>query len=176
MRRLAVGGFTLIEVLVALLVLAAGAVGAAAMQASAQRTRQQSALMSAAVQLASSLAERMQANRAAADSYLGLDYDATGGLPEPPATPCYGDANCSPPELAAHDLHDIMQALYLGFPGGRVLVCRDAAVVDAASGVLSWDCQPAAGAPIVIKLGWRARDRAPGSFAPAVAIVAAEAS
>jgi type IV pilus assembly protein PilV len=178
-RRRSFGGFSLVEVLVALFVLAVGVVGAAATQATAERTRQHSALMSGAVQLASSLAERMRANPAAmaaadaANPYLQLDYDASGGPPVPALTPCYGDANCTPPELAEHDLYDIRRALYLGFPNGRVLVCRDATVVNAASGALSWDCEHAAGAPLVVKLGWRGKGGDPGAdLVPAVAIIA----
>lgn len=176
MRRCSVSGFTLIEVLVAMFVLAIGIVGAAATQAAAERTRHESALMSDAVQLASSLGERMRANPAVmaagggANPYLQLDDDAGGGPPVPAATPCFGNANCAPPEIAAHDLYDIRRALYQGFPGGRVLVCRDAAVLDPASGALSWNCAPGAGAPVVIKVGWRGK--ASGSFPPALAIVA----
>jgi type IV pilus assembly protein PilV len=55
-----------------------------------------------------------------------------------------------------------------------VRVCRDFAPWDGAAGSLSWRCEGGAGAPVVIKLGWRARAM-PGSaapFVPAVAIVA----
>ena len=56
------GGFTMIEVLVPLFVLAVGVVGASAAQLAAQRTRQQAALTSEAALLATSLAACMQAN------------------------------------------------------------------------------------------------------------------
>ena len=49
-------GFTLIEVLVAMLVLSLGLISGSAMQLTALRTRQQSALLSNAVQLASTVA------------------------------------------------------------------------------------------------------------------------
>jgi type IV pilus assembly protein PilV len=60
--------------------------------------------------------------------------------------------------------------VHSAFPGGRVLVCRDAAVWDAAADALTWDCAPAAGAPIVVKLGWRAPGQH-GGRAPSIAMV-----
>jgi type IV pilus assembly protein PilV len=173
-------GFTLIEVLVALFVLASGVLGAVATQMKAQATRHQSALLSGAVQLATSLAERMRANAVAmsaadtANPYLQLDYDSAAGPPAAPAATCHGDAVCAPAAMAAFDLFEASRVLHDGFPGARIRVCRDLAGWDAGSGSLSWDCKGGPGSPIVIKVGWRptaqAGVRAP--FAPAVAIIA----
>jgi type IV pilus assembly protein PilV len=177
------GGFTLIEVLVAVLVLAIGILGASATQLAALRTRHQSRLMSDGVQLASALADSMRANlqaMGAADSvnpYLQLRYDAALDGAPPPAPPCLAGAGCSGFQLAEADLDQVRQALHAGFPGGRVAVCRDSQVWDAGRGALRWACGGGSGAPIVIKLGWRgkeidggdARDGA-GDFAPSVAI------
>lgn len=173
-------GFTLIEVLVALLVLALGVAGAVATHIRAQETRHQSALMSAAVQLAGSLAERMRANPVSmaladgANPYLQFDYDSTAGAPPAPSTLCYGDVSCSAAALAAFDLYETSRALYDGFPRARMRVCRDLAPADAGSGTLTWTCDSGAGAPIVIKLGWRqkAQGGADTAFVPAVAIIA----
>ncbi len=60
-------GTSLIEVLVSLVVLALGLLGVAGMQMSALRSNQVAYEMSAATMLASSIAERMQANRKAAN-------------------------------------------------------------------------------------------------------------
>jgi type IV pilus assembly protein PilV len=178
------GGFTLLEVLVALFVLAIGVLGAAASQLSALRTRHQSSLMSNGVQLASALADSMRANleptRAgdAANPYLQLAYDAVSdGPPQAPGSLCHAGANCGATQLAEAEVHQLKQALYAGFPGGRVVVCRDSQVWDAGRGALRWACGGGAQAPIVVKLGWRgkehdgsaAHDRA-GEFAPSVAI------
>jgi type IV pilus assembly protein PilV len=172
-----VAGFTLVEVLVAVFVLAVGIVGAAATQTLALRTRHQSSLLSAGVQLASTLAGRMRANASqmslpdAANPYLQLDYDAqSDGAPMAPAALCFGAAPCDAAQMAAFDLHETERAVHATFPGGRVLVCRAAAAWDAAANALSWDCAPAAGAPIVIKLGWRAPGQL-GGTAPSIAMV-----
>ncbi len=181
-----VGGFTLIEVLVAILVLAIGVLGAAGSQLAAMQTRQTSALMSAGVQLAGSLAERMRANTRqlrgadALNAYLQLNYDALAeGPPALPGVLCFGLAECDSAQMAAFDLYEIKQAVHAGYPGGRVTVCRDATVVAGANNALAWPCAGGPGAPIVIKLGWRTRSADAADevrFAPAVAIVAAGVS
>ncbi|GAB3438390.1 type IV pilus modification protein PilV [Massilia solisilvae] len=159
MRAWSAGGFTLVEVLVALFVLSVGIIGAAATQSKAHAAARQLALSAAAVQLASSLAERMRANPVAmaapdgANPYLQLDYDSTAGAPPTPVS-CYGD-DCAPAALAAFDVYETSRLLHDGFPQGRLRVCRDAAPWDAAADRLSWDCAAGPGAPIVIKIGWR---------------------
>ncbi|PWF47945.1 type IV pilus modification protein PilV [Massilia glaciei] len=179
------GGFTLLEVLIAVLVLAIGVVGASGAHITAMRTRHESALMSEAVQLAVGLAERMRANAPqmrladGANPYARLQYDAQAeGAPKAPPTLCYGRAVCGSAELAQFDLHELKQILHARFPGGRVLVCRDSKLWDAGAGALAWQCAGGAAAPLVIKLGWRAkntdgtdaRDNA-GRFGPSVAIM-----
>lgn len=170
------GGFTLVEVLVALFVLAVGIVGASAAQVAAQRARHQAALMSAGVALAAGLADRMRANRVVmaladgANPYLQLDYDAGAGPAPTPAVACYGSADCSPAQMAAFDVYETMEALRTGFPRGRIVVCRDGSPWDAAHAALAWSCDGAAGAPVVVKLGWRGNE-ASGASAPSVALV-----
>jgi type IV pilus assembly protein PilV len=173
-----VGGFTLVEVLVAVFLLAVGIVGAAATQTLALRTRDQSSLLSNGVQLAATLAGRMRANATQmampdpANPYLHLDYDAhVDGAPVAPAALCFGATACDAAQMAAFDLHETERAVHAAFPGGRVLVCRDAAAWDAAADALAWNCTSAAGAPIVIKLGWRAPGQR-GSVTPSIAMVA----
>ncbi len=163
-------GFTLTEVLVALFVLAIGIVGAGATQLTAERTRQQSALMSEAAQLAASLGARMQVNPAVAGSpdganpYLTFSYDTAGG---PPAagTNCFGGAGCSPGQLAEFDLHEVSQTLHARFPRGRIAVCRDGSPWDSAYRRFRWSCDGKANALPVVKLGWQGTGDAPGYVA-----------
>ena len=162
----AYAGFTLVEVLVALLVVALGIAGAAALQTLAVRAARDAARLSDGTRLARSLAERMRANpRALAqpdNPYLHLDYDAGSGEPAAPAL-CYADADCDADDLARFDVFEVQDAISAGFPGGRIRVCRDAGAADA-SGALPWTCDAEDGAPIVVKLGWRAQgDRETGA-------------
>lgn len=181
MRSRFVSGFTLIEVLVAVFVLAVGVLGAVAAQTVALRTRHDSALMSHGVQLASSFADRMRANTAqmrvpdGANPYLQIRYDAVGdGPPGSPPQPCYAGAACDSAAMASFDIHELQRELHAAFPAARVSVCRDALMWSDEEDGLSWECSGAASDPIVIKVGWRLRpsnDGAMSAGTPVVAIV-----
>jgi type IV pilus assembly protein PilV len=165
LQRFRSHGFTLVETLVAMFVLALGVVGAAATQVSSARLRQQAALESEAVQLAASLGARMRVNADqmalpdASNPYLDFDYDAAGGEPAPPPLQCFGAADCDPAGMAAFDLYDTARIVYGAFPGGRIAVCRDSGLTA------DWTCTGGSGGPIVVKLGWRTPARA-GEAAP----------
>jgi type IV pilus assembly protein PilV len=166
----ACAGFTLLEVLVALFVVALGVAGAAGVQAMAVRAAGEAARLSDGTQLAASLAQRMRANPVAmalpdaVNPYLQFDLEAATAAPEPAST-CFGVASCSPEELARFDVYETGTALAKRFPGGRMRVCRDGQDPGAA-GLLAWPCTGGPDAPVTIKLGWRGRPGAPD--APAV--------
>lgn len=155
MQRARSLGFTLVETLVAMFVLALGVVGAAATQVSSARLRAQAALESEAVQLAASLGARMRVNAHqmalpdAANPYLNFDYDAAGGEPALPPLYCFGSTDCDPAGIAAFDLYDTARIVHGAFPGGRIAVCRDGGTTP------GWTCAGGSGAPVVVKLGWR---------------------
>ena len=162
MRYSRQAGFGLVEVLMAALVLGVGIMGAVASHLVALRTRQATALTSTAVVVAGSAAERIRANVRQRDLYIGLDYDALrDGAPS-------GGGGAG---LAASDLHELREAVYAGFPSGRIVICRDGAVSH--GGQLVWSCAGGAGAPVAIKVGWV--ERGPGAAPdspPAVAVLA----
>lgn len=169
-------GFTLLEILIAVLVLALGILGAVALQLGALRARHQSMLASHATQLAASLAERMRANPAQSVTYLTLNYDAlVDPSPSAPSALCHGGA-CNAAQLALVDLYDAQVLAKQNLPGGRVLICRDADLW--AGGKLRWDCSGGASAPLVVKVGWRGKrpDGLPqvdaeGQYPPGVALL-----
>lgn len=177
----AVAGFTLLEILIAVFVLALGIVGGVSMQLAAMRARHQSALSAQAAWLAAGLAERMRANSTqmalddSANPYLTLHYDAQlQPVPVPPAVLCHSSA-CNAAQLAWYDLYDIQSAVREQLPAGRVLVCRDAALWS--NGKLTWPCSGGSAAPIVIKVGWRGKNAdgsaqadQNGQYAPGVAL------
>ena len=125
MRMCHAGGYTLIEVLVALLVLAIGIAGAAGSQLAALRARHGASLSTQALELASALADRMRANavllRAGDDNpYATLRYDAADdGAPPGASSACYGGAGCGPDQMAQFDADEARAAIHQGFPGGR---------------------------------------------------------
>ena len=94
MKR-AANGFSIVEVLVALVVLGVGMLGIAGLYVVSLRSSGSSISRMQAVNLASDLADRIRANRNARDAYAdeAADHDCVGT-----------DANCSPEDMAAHDL------------------------------------------------------------------------
>jgi type IV pilus assembly protein PilV len=159
MLRAPVAGFSLIEVLISILILSFGALGAVALQLSALRTTQQSAFHTSAVHLANDLAEKIRVNhlqsKAAANPYL-FSYDANSDG-TPGATSCYTQ-NCDSAALAAADIAEWKNQLSTALPGGRVIVCRDSAPFHAGKQRLQWNCSGTADAPITIKIGWRSKN------------------
>ena len=157
-------GFTIIEVLVAVLVLAFGVMGSAAMQLAALRTRHQSSLLSNAVQLGSSMLDSMRANTGQMQSsdldnrYLGLDYDAA--MPATPAAPgpvCFAGTDCSSAQMAGFDIAQWQRQLRGSVPGGRFVICRDDPAAGGGGG-MAWHCSGNPAALIVIKLGWTGKN------------------
>jgi type IV pilus assembly protein PilV len=154
----AASGFTLAEVLVGLVLLAIGVMGAVAMQAKAQRARLESHLMSQALHLASSLGERIHANALQLDKYLDFHYDAAlDGAPVAPDLLCFDGSQCDTAQLVAFDLYEASQQLHTAFPGGRIGICHDGTVLDAGTDALLWECDGNSKAPVTIKIGWQGR-------------------
>jgi len=156
MRRFRAGGFTLVEVLVALFVLAIGVIGAAAAQNRAAQTRLASAQLSAAVALAQALAESMAANPA----QLALP-DADNVYLQVADAPWDCPGACTPAQLAATERNDAAALAARSFPGGEVRVCRDTLPAP-----LAWHCAGGPGAPLVVKIGWRGPDFVPMAAVP----------
>lgn len=98
-------GVGLIEVLVALVILAIGLLGIAGLQSTAAQANYLAYQYTMAARLAENLAENMRANRV---GLLDNDYAlAFGDVPPDPARDCgAADADCSPGELAEWQLAD----------------------------------------------------------------------
>jgi type IV pilus assembly protein PilV len=183
-------GFSMIEVLVSLLVLTFGVIGAAGMQLAAFRTSQQAAFQTAALQLATELADKMRANdqamrRATGENpFIDLDYSTTSD-PVAPGKFCYGadaSANCDPTMLARFDIYEWQRRLKAAFPSARVVVCNDSTPWDDSIGTYRWGCdvEGSTGAVVVIKVGWQGKNpdgslikNAQGTFAPNLALAVA---
>jgi type IV pilus assembly protein PilV len=107
-------GFTLIESLVALLVLSVGMLGIAVLYVESLSAGRTASYRSQAVNLAADMADRIRTNRRAQAAYAGgaanNGCDPNGGLPA---------NNCTPAQMAAHDLFRWNQALANLLPGGN---------------------------------------------------------
>lgn len=164
--------FTIIEVMVAMMILSVGIIGVAGMQLAAHRSNQQSAYATVAVQLAQEMAERIRANRVVtdgADSANPYLIDTAAPLPDL-GKRCYGPVQCTPAEMAGLDVHEWTSKVtgktggngttYQGLPAGRGIVCRDAKVWEPGKGY-TWTCDggnTGSGAPMVVKIGWAAKN------------------
>lgn len=154
-------GFSMIEVLVSIFVICIGVIGAAAMQATALRTAQQSGLHTVALHVANDLADKIRAASAlesnmADNPYVDIDFDSAKDVAELD-TACYGSkATCSDKELAPFELYEIKRKVKNHLPGGRLKICRDESPWDDVADRFQWNCTSSdMRAAIVVKLGWR---------------------
>ena len=112
------GGFTLIEVMIALVVMAVGMLGIAKLFVVALQSSSSAGSGTAAVSLAADLVDRIRANRTAT-----TNYQAAGPIAAAPGTVCVGGALssasvCTPAQMAAYDLYLWDQEVRCVGPGG----------------------------------------------------------
>lgn len=125
--RVAQSGFTLIEVLVASLILAIGLIGVAGLQAMSLKNNQSAFMRSQATALAYDLADRMRANVNGANA--GFYNPAAAGLNDD----CISANGCSGSEMALHDLAEWNETIDAYLPMGEGFVCRDSTPNDGSS-------------------------------------------
>ena len=157
-RRRRASGFSLIEVLVALLVLSFGLLGMVGLQAMALQNNREARLQSVAVDLARELAEMMRGNKNVALLNTANPYIGDFSSPLAPATvsDCLSvGSSCASAMLVANaEMTDWLTRVDENLPGARVKICSDTAPYND-DGLPRWDC--AAGATndlLVIKIGW----------------------
>ncbi len=162
-------GYSLLEVLVALLVLSAGVIGAAALQLSAWQLTHQSHLHTVAQQLAAEMSEWMQVlDDAALDQLKNLEmHDA-----HPSAAHCYG-RHCDADGLLHFITADWIKRAQTALPQAQVRICRDAAPWDSGASSYRWECASSEQALLVIKLGWLDKQDLDRPNAPLVVMSAA---
>ena len=155
-------GFSLIEVLVAIVVLSFGLLGMVGLQAASLQANRDARLQSTAILLARDLAEAMRGNKAVAvttNTYLGdfqsplvptvasycmtVGQTCAGGTPLAAAT-----------AMANAQMTEWLARVSAELPGARVRICKDTAPYDG-SGLPQWACTSASATDItVIKIGW----------------------
>ena len=120
-RNKRAGGFSLLELLIAVLIFATGLIGTAALQAAGLRNNHETYLRTQAVQLAYDMADRMRANRAGVETGK---YDALSGSSL--AQTCITTAGgCTPSEVAKNDDAEWGDAIETTLPAGAGSVVRD---------------------------------------------------
>lgn len=123
-----VRGFTLLEVMVALLVLSIGLLGIASLQATTVRFNHGAFLRSQATNLAYDITDRMRANR---DEALAGSYDVAAF--SDPAPVCGAIAGAT---VAALDVSGWMSSLACALPAGNGRIVRNGQTVTIG---ITWD-------------------------------------
>lgn len=146
-RRNSQSGFSLIEVLVAFLVVSIGLVGLAGMQLVGLKGNQQSFTKNQAAHHTQALLERMRANPAAA---INGDYNKTmtaASCASAPGTNCNAPSSiCNATQVAAYDVYQTFCGLSNTVPGGIM--------ADLSQSQLSISCPVDCRSGVSIELNW----------------------
>ena len=134
-------GFSLIEVLIAMIVLAVGLLGLAGLQATSLRNNQRAYNRSVATQLAYEIADRMRANYTESKSGNAYAFDSATDKPvqkpncsPTPPNPVPGPG-CLPADMAQNDLYEWYQAVQNLLPGSSGQITTNSGFVTV---TISW--------------------------------------
>ena len=161
------GGFTLMEVLVTIVILSIGLLGVAGLQLNSLRGNQNAMETSVAVALAIEMVERVRANPPARDAngnfvnnpprYQFLDSAGTN--------PACAGSFCTPDQIVLTDAFEWFTRLEDALPGGVGVICQDGTPNDGNGGSAATPWNPmcsGAGGIFVVKVAWD-HDRDPST-------------
>ncbi|MBP0597610.1 type IV pilus modification protein PilV [Herbaspirillum sp. LeCh32-8] len=147
-------GFTMTEVLVALLVIGTGALAMLMLQLHVLRSHRDATLQASATAMALELAELRAAYRAAApdgpDPYLFV-FDASNAATGSTAVAPDCRSGCDADGFVRAGIAQWNERLARELPGAHAVVCRDGRT-DAGD---DWRCDDDPAAAVIVKLGWR---------------------
>jgi len=147
-------GFTLLEVLIAIVVVAFGLLGLAGLQVFALKNNQSASLRVAATNLTSDIVDRMKAN------YIGVingDYNRPNTADYGTAVPgCTQATGCTPNDLASNDLKQWQDRVAAALPGGVGIVCLDSDPTDPGATPVAPGCDNTGTTSYAVKIWWYA--------------------
>lgn len=120
--RESMSGFTLVEVMVAVLIISIGMLGVARLVLAAVTANDSAYFRTQAAAFAYSILDQMRANRAAASTSPGykVSYSTYSAPGATVGSNCLGPGNnCSPTAMAQYDLYEWQQQLSAALPGGQ---------------------------------------------------------
>lgn len=138
-----VGGFTLVEVLIALIILSVGMLGIAGLYVHSMQAGRTSLFRHHAVTLAGDVADRIRANPRAAAAYslAGANNNCVNG-----------GVNCTPAQMAANDIDLWDQQAADTLPNGTVTIVFDNGVLPPTYEItVAWD-EPGENMTYIIKI------------------------
>jgi len=109
-------GFTLLEILIAVVVLSIGLLGIAGLQVLGQQSNHSAYLRSQATSLANDMIDRMRANKAGVQNG---DYNAVDTTANSYSNPGCDSATCTSSDMALYDMYDWQQELAAELPSGN---------------------------------------------------------
>lgn len=164
-------GFSLVEVLISVVVLSFGLLGAVGLQASALQSNREARIQSSALALARELAEMIRGNKDVAllttNNPFHGDFSTpmtaptasycltvSNSLTTAAASPCAGaNATATQTNIANASMTEWLARVDAELPGARVVVCDDTTPYTN-GGQPQWACTAGAGATKVVKIGW----------------------
>ncbi len=157
-------GFTMVEVLVAAVVLTVGLLAAASMQAKSMSANRDSSLTSKGVVYAKEMAEIMRGNKEVAIKTSSGDnpYLLSGATaPSASAPNCHTGPCTDSKVFASYQINEWLGRVATDLPGATVSICYDDSPYDAA-GLPQWPCSNSGGVAVV-KIGWDRRSTDSGA-------------
>lgn len=153
-------GFSLLEILISIVVLCFGVLGAVGLQAASLQANREARLQASAARLGEEISELMRSNKDVAgkttsstdNPYL---INIKMGDSDPVNQNCGypGKSACTSKEdIARRDIYEWWERVTATLPGARVSICQDSAPYDS-SGLPQWTCSNSGGV-IVLKIGW----------------------
>ena len=139
-------GFTLLEVLVAFLVLSIGLIGLAGLQLSGVQNTRDAYYGTQAVVLAEDMADRMRAN------LKGVTDDKYDNGTASSTSSCVASGGCTTTQMAGHDIFLWNALLARELPSGQGIACVDSTPNDG-TGSGSPSCD-GAGSVYAVKVWW----------------------
>jgi type IV pilus assembly protein PilV len=158
-------GFSLLEVLIAFIILSLGLLGAVGMQAAAMQSNKETRNQTVATSLARELADKMRGNHAVAIKTAAADnpYLMSATLNNPstlaftaPAENCFLTACTTATAVATWDMAEWQNRLQNSLPDPKFVICFDKSPFDA-DGKAEWACSDD-GDISVLKLAWTNND------------------
>jgi type IV pilus assembly protein PilV len=147
-------GFSLLEVLIAILVLCFGVLGMVGLQAASLQVNREARLQSSAIRLAEEMAEMMRGNKDVAVNLTTSPYLLSSTTATSPncGYPSSSAACTTTNAVAQRDVYEWLERVKAELPGSKVVICQDSTPYDTA-GLPQWACSDTGGT-VVLKMGW----------------------
>ncbi|AQW32551.1 type IV pilus modification protein PilV [Ralstonia syzygii subsp. celebesensis] len=157
-------GFTMLEALIAVLIVAVGVLSVANLLLKSYRFTQQASYDAMGQLLAANMADRIRvnSNQMASDAYV-FDTDKASAVSAPTnfylsgsSTGCMDTSAVCANNTVNFDLTEWTSAVKASLPGGRGVICHDNPAYSSTGG-FTWPCSDSANDPLVVKVGWVSR-------------------